>query len=553
MVQAHSFLYRNIIKIIQTKGGSGFSPTLLSIEHSNIIKGESDKMAANQTVKIKGDELNFSQFSSVVFEKTPVALDDEAIKRMQASRDFVERLIQNRETVYGITTGFGQLCNCFIDPGQASRLQHHLIQSHACGTGEPLPEPVVRGMMLLRINALAKGYSGIRPSTVQALVTLLNREVYPVIPSQGSLGASGDLVPLAHMCLPLLGRGEVMHQGKRKPASDVLKEIGLTPLKLEAKEGLAFINGTQMMCSLGALAVMEAKKLLLAADIIACMTLEALEGIPHAFHPRLQQVRGQSGQMVTADNLRKLLQGSECISKPGEKRVQDAYSLRCIPQVHGASKDAFHYVEEIVLREMNAATDNPLLFADEEEVVSGGNFHGQPLALALDFLTMAMAEIANISERRTERLVNPQLSGLPPFLVPNGGLNSGYMIFQYVAASLVSENKTLSHPASVDSIPSSGNQEDHVSMGAISARKCRQVIENTRKVLAIEYLCAAQALEFQTKKPGRSTRLAYDLLRQSVPPLEEDREGYREIEWADHLIQSGQLTSLIQSRIGLKV
>jgi histidine ammonia-lyase len=553
MVQAHSFLYRNIIKIIQTKGGSGFSPTLLSIEHSNIIKGESDKMAANQTVKIKGDELNFSQFSSVVFEKTPVALDDEAIKRMQASRDFVERLIQNRETVYGITTGFGQLCNRFIDPGQASRLQHHLIQSHACGTGEPLPEPVVRGMMLLRINALAKGYSGIRPSTVQALVTLLNREVYPVIPSQGSLGASGDLVPLAHMCLPLLGRGEVMHQGKRKPASDVLKEIGLTPLKLEAKEGLAFINGTQMMCSLGALAVMEAKKLLLAADIIACMTLEALEGIPHAFHPRLQQVRGQSGQMVTADNLRKLLQGSECISKPGGKRVQDAYSLRCIPQVHGASKDAFHYVEEIVLREMNAATDNPLLFADEEEVVSGGNFHGQPLALALDFLTMAMAEIANISERRTERLVNPQLSGLPPFLVPNGGLNSGYMIFQYVAASLVSENKTLSHPASVDSIPSSGNQEDHVSMGAISARKCRQVIENTRKVLAIEYLCAAQALEFQSKKPGRSTRLAYDLLRQSVPPLEEDREGYREIEWADHLIQSGQLTSLIQSRIGLKV
>lgn len=527
--------------------------TLLSLAYTNIIKGESDKMTTKTTIKIKGDGLNFSQFSAVVFDKTPVELDDKAIKQMQASRNFVKRLIKNRKMVYGITTGFGKLCNHFINTDQASKLQHHLIQSHACGVGEPLSEPVVRGMMLLRINALAKGYSGIRPSTVQALVTLLNKEVCPVIPSQGSLGASGDLVPLAHMCLPLLGKGEVIYQGKRRPSLEVLKNIGLSPLKLEAKEGLAFINGTQMMCSIGALSVIMAKKILLAADIISAMTLEALEGIPHALHARLHQVRGQSGQMVTADNLLKLLEGSMCVTGPGEKRVQDAYSLRCIPQVHGASKDAFHYVENVLLREMNAATDNPLLFADEEEVISGGNFHGQPLALALDFLTMAIAEIANISERRTERLVNPQLSGLPPFLARDGGLNSGYMIFQYVAASLVSENKILSHPASVDSIPSSGNQEDHVSMGSISARKCRQTIENACKVLAIEYLCAAQALEFQSKKPGKATQMAYDLLRQSIPPLKEDREGYQDIESAARLIQSGQLTDLIQSRIRLQV
>lgn len=510
-------------------------------------------MTKKEIIKINGDDLNFPDFSAVVYEKALIELSAESLKRMQASRDYVRRLLNERQTVYGITTGFGKMCDHFINSDQVSLLQHNLLKSHACGVGEPLPEPAVRGMMLLRINALAKGYSGIRPSTVQALVSMLNKEVHPVIPSQGSLGASGDLAPLAHMCLPLIGRGEVIYQGKRKPSLEIFKEIGLHPLRLEAKEGLALINGTQMMCSLGALSVIAAKKLLLAADIISAMTLEALQGIPHAFHPRLQQVRGQTGQMTSAENLNKLLAGSRCVTAPGEKRVQDAYSLRCIPQVHGASKDAFGYVENILHREMNAATDNPLLFTDEGEVVSGGNFHGQPIALALDFLTIAMSEIANISERRTERLVNPQLSGLPAFLAHKEGINSGYMILQYVAASLVSENKTLSHPASVDSIPSSGNQEDHVSMGSISARKCWQVLENTCNVLAIEYICAAQALEFQTKKTGAGTQIAYGLLRRFLPPMSEDREGAPDIEMAVQLIKSGQLTDQVLRQIDIRL
>ncbi|MGA8941719.1 MAG: histidine ammonia-lyase [Thermoactinomyces sp.] len=510
-------------------------------------------MTKKKIIKINGDELDFSSFAEVVYHKALVELSAESLKRMQDSYDYVRRLIAERQTVYGITTGFGKMCDHFINSDQVSLLQHNLLKSHACGVGQALPEPVVRGMMLLRINALAKGYSGIRPSTVQALATMLNKDVHPVIPSQGSLGASGDLAPLAHMCLPLIGRGEVIYQGKRRPSLEVLPEIGLLPLRLEAKEGLALINGTQMMCSLGAMSVIAAKKLLLAADIISAMTLEALQGIPDAFHPRLQQVRGQSGQITTAENLNKLLAGSRCVTAPGEKRVQDAYSLRCIPQVHGASKDAFAYVEKIVQKEMNAATDNPLLFVDEGKVVSGGNFHGQPIALALDFLTIAMAEIANISERRTERLVNPQLSGLPAFLTPKEGINSGAMIFQYVAASLVSENKTLAHPASVDSIPSSGNQEDHVSMGSISARKCWQVLENTSKVLAIEYICAAQALEFKANRMGAGTQIAWKLLRQFLPPMHEDREGSPDIELAAQLITSGQLTEQVLHQINIRI
>ncbi|WP_420894162.1 histidine ammonia-lyase [Staphylospora marina] len=510
-------------------------------------------MTKNATVVLTGSQLGFDDFDRVVHGRAKVALSDEALLRMEESSRYVQHLILENRTVYGVNTGFGKLCDTVIPPEETRRLQRNLIISHACGTGEPLPEEVVRGMMLLRINALAKGFSGVRPSTVRMMAELLNEEVHPIVPSQGSLGASGDLAPLAHMCLPLLGLGEVMHKGVKKPAARVLRELGLVPLELEAKEGLALINGTQMMCSLMAHAVIRARQLLLAADIISAMTMEALEGIPHACHPRLHLARGHRGQIVTASNLLKLLKGSLRVTEPGEKRVQDAYSLRCIPQVHGASKDAFRHVREIVLAEMNAATDNPLIFADEDEVISGGNFHGQPLALASDYLAMAMSEIANISERRTERLVNPTLSGLPPFLSKNSGLESGYMIMQYTAASLVSENKSLCHPASVDSIPSSANQEDHVSMGSISARKCMRIIRNSERVLAIEYLCAGQALEFRTGQSGIGTECAWRLLRRVVPPLEHDREGHADIQAATELLTSGELVKAVTGRVELEV
>jgi len=502
---------------------------------------------------LDGHSLTMEQFQAVVYEHVPVELSPEAIQKMEASRAYVECLLSEQKRVYGITTGFGKLCDIPISKEQADKLQHHLLKSHACGVGDPLPESVVRGMMLLRINALSKGHSGIRPIVVERLITMLNKGIIPVVPSQGSLGASGDLAPLSHMCLPLIGLGEVMMDGKRQPAQHALSRLGISPLQLEAKEGLALINGTQMMASIGAICVQKAENLLQAADIIGAMTLEALEGIPHAFHPLLQEVRGHLGQMRTADNMRRLLVKSERVTAPGEKRVQDPYSLRCIPQVHGASKDAFRYVKQVINTEMNAATDNPLIFPEQEEVISGGNFHGQPIALALDFLSMAVAELANISERRTERLVNPQLSGLPAFLTRHSGLHSGYMILQYVAASLVSENKTLVHPACVDSIPSSGNQEDHVSMGSISARKCLQIIGNTTKALAIEYLCAAQALDLREGTSGMGAQIAHQLIREHIPPLDADRENHQDIEKAAELIDSGQLVEHVRAQLELEI
>lgn len=498
---------------------------------------------------IQGEHLTLSHFEQVIRQKATVALAPQAIEKMKRSRSMVDRLVQEGKTVYGITTGFGKFSETVIDRSQSSQLQKNLIRSHACGVGKPLDQEIVRGIMLLRANALAKGYSGVRTSTVETLLQLLNHGIHPVIPSQGSLGASGDLAPLAHMTLPLLGEGEVFLNGKRLPAERALSQAGIQPITLEAKEGLALINGTQMMASIAACSILEVEQLLLSADTIAAMTFEALGGIPHAFHPLLHEARGQRGQIDSAARMKTLLKGSSHITRPGEKRVQDAYSLRCIPQVHGASIDAYRYVQGVVEREINAATDNPLLFPEEGEVISGGNFHGQPLALSTDFLSIAVAELGSISERRTERLVNPQLSGLPAFLTENGGLHSGYMILQYVAASLVSENKTLCHPASVDSIPSSANQEDHVSMGAISARKLRSVIANVTRTLAIEYLCAAQALEFAKGQMGMGTETAYRLLRTVVPPLTADREGNRDIEKAAELIRSGQLADQVTQKL----
>ncbi|SFS59663.1 histidine ammonia-lyase [Marininema halotolerans] len=500
-------------------------------------------------IVLDGHSLTLEAFRDVVLHARPVILHPDAIEEMNRSREMVESLLESGETVYGITTGFGKFSDTLIDASQVQTLQRNLIVSHACGVGDPLSEKVVRGMMLLRANALAKGHSGIRPIVVERLLTLLNQQIHPVVPKQGSLGASGDLAPLSHMALPLIGEGMVYFQGEKQSASTLLKKQNLSPLVLEAKEGLALINGTQLMASLLSLALLKAEVLLDTADIISALTVEALNGIPHAYHPLLHEARGQVGQITCATQLRRYLQGSERITQPGEKRVQDAYSLRCIPQVHGASRDSFTHVKQIVERELNAATDNPLLFAEEGEVISGGNFHGQPLALVADFLSIAMAELANISERRTERLVNPQLSGLPAFLTHQGGLHSGYMILQYTAASLVSENKTLCHPASVDSIPSSANQEDHVSMGAFGSRKLHQVLRNVTHVLAIESICASQALEFGTGLLGNGTQAAYDHIRTQIPALTDDRESGEDIAHAVAFIQSGKLRQVVFSQL----
>lgn len=501
------------------------------------------------SIPLDGEQLTLHDFEKVVRLGARVSLSTTAVEKMNRSRSMVESLVRGGRTVYGITTGFGKFSDTVIDRSQSAELQINLIRSHACGTGEPLDEETVRGMMLLRANALAKGNSGIRPTTVETLIHLLNEGIHPRIPSQGSLGASGDLAPLAHMALPLLGEGEVIWHGKQMKAATALEQAGIPPIRLQAKEGLALINGTQMMASLTALSILDTQRLLLAADVIASMTLEALGGIPHAFHPLLHEARGQQGQTEIAARMQKLLAGSHRTTLPGEKRVQDAYSLRCIPQVHGASLDAYRYVRGVVMRELNAATDNPLLFPEDGEVISGGNFHGQPLALAADFLAIATAELGSISERRTERLVNPQLSGLPPFLTRKGGLHSGYMILQYLAASLVSENKTLCHPASVDSIPSSANQEDHVSMGSIAARKLHSVIKNVTRTLAVEYLCAVQALEYGEGQMGIGTEAARRLLRETVPPLEGDREGHMDVEKAAELIQNGRLEEAVKNQI----
>ncbi|WP_044641591.1 histidine ammonia-lyase [Risungbinella massiliensis] len=498
---------------------------------------------------LDGQKLTFFDYEQIVNYRLPIRLAPEVYVRMNASRQYVEECLREGRVVYGITTGFGKFSDQVIPVEDASLLQANLLMSHACGVGEPIPIEIVRGMLLLRIQALIQGYSGVRPIVVERLVQFLNEGLYPVVPSQGSLGASGDLAPLSHMALPIIGLGEVHFNGKQIPTMEAYQQLGWEPLTLKAKEGLALINGTQFMGSYLTNVILEAHNLLLAADIIGALTMEALHGIPDAMDPLLHRVRGQNGQIQTAANLLRLLQNSREVSKAGELRVQDAYTLRCIPQVHGASKDAFHYVASIMERELNAVTDNPLIFPSEEKVLSGGNFHGQPLALAADFLSIAMAEIANISERRTERLVNPQLSGLPAFLTTKGGLHSGYMIYQYVAASLVSENKVLAHPSSVDSIPSSANQEDHVSMGAYGTKKCHQILQNVRKVLAIEYICAAQAIEFGSKRLGKGTQVAYDLLRAYIPELSGDRIGSEDIQKATEILASKKLVEKVGKEI----
>lgn len=503
---------------------------------------------------LNGESLTLDKVAKVARFGCQVELSKEAELHAQKSRELVDRYVEEGKVVYGITTGFGKFSDVVISQEDTKTLQRNLIISHACGVGEPLDVEIVRGVMLLRANALIKGYSGARLSTIRTLVDMLNLGVTPVIYEKGSLGASGDLAPLSHMVLVMIGEGEAYYKGVRMPGKEAMDKAGIDVIELVSKEGLALINGTQVMTSIGALAVYDAENLIKASDIIAAMTVEGLRGITDAYYHRVHELRPQPGQIKTADNMLRLLEGSKLTTRQGELRVQDAYTLRCIPQIHGASKDAVEYVKRVIEIEINSATDNPIILPDEEKVISGGNFHGQPVALAMDFLGIAMSEIANVSERRTERLVNYQLNDLPAFLTKRGGLNSGFMIAQYSAAALVSENKVLAHPASVDSIPSSANQEDHVSMGTIGARKARNIIYNVSRVLGIEYLSAAQAISLRGNcQLGTGTGKAYELIREHIPPMEADRIMYKDINSASDLICSEKLVKRVEENVIIKL
>ncbi|WP_080831713.1 histidine ammonia-lyase [Cohnella massiliensis] len=480
---------------------------------------------AELAIRIDGRSLTVEDVVRVARHGWKVILDEGSMQAMRHTRDYVEKLLREKRVVYGLTTGFGKFSDTYISAEDAKALQLNLIRSHACGIGRPFAVEIVRAIMLLRINALALGYSGIRPEVAALMAEMLNRGVTPVIPEQGSLGASGDLAPLSHLALVLVGEGEAYFEGARRSGAEALAKAGLVPISLEAKEGLALINGTQVMTAVGALACWDAKRLAEWADCAVSLTSEVLHGVRDAFDDATHAIRPHRGQRQSAARIRSITAGSKLMTHQGERRVQDAYSLRCAPQVHGASRDAIAYVEEKLEIEINSATDNPLIFADEDRVISGGNFHGQPIALAMDHLAIGVSELANISERRIERMVNPHLNeNLPPFLTNNGGVESGFMIAQYAAASVVSENKSLAHPASVDSIPSSGNQEDHVSMGTIGARKARQIVDNAYNVLAIELLCGSQAADFRDPASlGAGTAWLYRQVRDRVSFVDRDR------------------------------
>ncbi|HVR70336.1 MAG TPA: histidine ammonia-lyase [Vicinamibacteria bacterium] len=472
-----------------------------------------------------------------------VALHPAAREAVARSRRVVDDAVARGEVVYGITTGFGNFADVVIPPARLRELQLNLVRSHCAGVGEPLSEMQTRALMLLRANVLAKGFSGVRPETLDLLVAMLNAGIHPVIPSQGSVGASGDLAPLAHLALGLVGEGTCRHRGRELPAAEALRAEGLRPVVLEAKEGLALINGTQLMTAVAGLALVEAGRLARTADVVGALTLDALKGTDVAFDPRIHAARPHPGQAASARNLRKLLAGSPIRESHRDcGKVQDAYTLRCMPQVHGAVRDALAFASGTVSIELNAATDNPMVFADTAEILSGGNFHGEPVALAADILAVAMAELGSISERRIERLVNPALSGLPAFLTPDGGLQSGLMIAHVTAAALASENKVLAHPASADSIPTSANKEDHVSMGATAALKAARTVANTRRILAVEVMAACQALEFlKPLETSPALRAAYARVRATVPPYDRDRVLSPEIEALAAVVSEGTL------------
>ncbi|HSK15459.1 MAG TPA: histidine ammonia-lyase [Gaiellaceae bacterium] len=512
-------------------------------------------MALSTAVSLSGSDLTLADVWAAAVEGRRAELSPEGREQIVAARALVEQVAAEGEGehTYGINTGFGRFVSKTIPPELAGELQLRLLRSHACGVGEPYPDEVVRAAMLLRANTLAKGFSGARPETVELLLACLNAGVVPVVPSRGSVGASGDLAPLAHLALPLVGEGAATVEGETLPGTDALARVGLEPVVLQSKEGLSLINGTQFMAAVGALVLVRAQRLARAADIACALSLEALQGSRSSFLPEIHELRPLPGQKASAANVLRLLEGSAILEAHRWcDKVQDAYSLRCAPQVHGASRDLLAYAEATVAVELNAATDNPLVLVERGELVSNGNFHGQPLAFALDATAMALAELASISERRVERLTNPSLSdGLPAFLTHDGGLNSGFMIPQYVAAALVSENKVLCHPAGVDSIPTSAGQEDHVSMGNASALKCWQVLANAERALAIELLAGAQAVEFLAPlEPGPAVRAAHDAVRSRSPTVFEDRPLAGDIEAVAGAIRSGEVVAAVEREAG---
>ncbi len=504
-----------------------------------------------RSIVLTGEDLTLADVWDVAVHGLPAELADRARDRMRAARELLDSM--HGEHTYGVNTGFGRFVSEHVPDELAEELQLRLLRSHACGVGDPYPQEVVRAAMLLRANALAKGYSGAHVTTVELLVECLNRGVLPVVPSRGSVGASGDLAPLAHLALPLVGEGEAVVEGERLAGAEALGRVGLEPIRLASKEGLSLVNGTQFMAAMAALGVVRARRLARTADLACALSLESLQGSRTSFTPAVHRSRPLKGQGEAAGNVWRLLEGSAIIeSHRWCDKVQDAYSLRCAPQVHGACRDLLDYAEATVAVELNSATDNPLVLVEEGEIVSAGNFHGQSLAFALDVLAMAAAELASISERRTERLVNPSLSeGLPPFLVQEGGLNSGFMIPQYVAASLVSENKVLAHPASVDSIPTSAGQEDHVSMGNAAGLKALVVLGNAERALAIELLAGAQAIEFLAPlRPGDGVRAVHALMRTLSERLVEDRSLSADIERVADAIRSGAVLEAAEREIG---
>ncbi len=508
-------------------------------------------------VTITGNDLTIEDVINVARHKEKVIVSEEAKKAINQARDYVEKKIAAGAVIYGLTTGFGEFQKVFVPADEAKTLQHNLIISHSCAMGEPVPLEVARAMVLLRINSVSKGNSGLKFSTVQTMADMLNKGVTPYIPGKGSLGASGDLALLAHMAQPMIGVGEAYYEGHLMSSKKAMDKAGIPIIELASKEGLALINGTQAMCAFGVLALYDGWQMAKTGDVLGAMVCEAQKGIRKAFDPKIQKARGHQGQIDSAANLMKLTAGSKLTldenPDPAMVKVQDAYTVRCIPQIHGGIREALSYVEKILTKEINASTDNPLVFPDEDQVISGGNFHGEPVAIALDTLGMALAELADVSERRLERLVNPALSyGLPAFLCRKGGLNNGFMIAQYAAASMVSENKIYAHPACVDSIPSSANQEDHVSMGTTSARTARMIVDNVRSVQAIELFGVCQALYLRGEdKMSPAAKSVYDCVRAAgVPAVEEDILMHPELAKCEDLIREALPVKAAEKVVG---
>ncbi len=509
-------------------------------------------MRALKEIVLNGKDLTLESLIRITRNGAQVCASLEAMEDVKKSRALVEELVAGGRPMYGINTGFGRFSEVAIPEEDINLLQIKLILADAAGVGAPLPTDVVRGMLVMRANSLLNGFSGVRPVVINTILDMLNRGVHPVVPEKGSVGSSGDLCPLAHMVLPMIGLGEAEYNGVVMEGAEAMAKAKIPLIELKAKEGLALINGTQCMTSVAAHALADAITLKKTADIVGALTVESLRGIKNAYDPRIQDVRRHSGQREAAENMLRLLEGSEYVTTQGELRMQDSYSLRCIPQIHGASRLAIDYVASVVENEINAVTDNPIVLVDTGDVFSGGNFHGQPVAIAADTLGIALSELGNISERRIAKLIDPALNhGLPAFLVKHGGINCGFMIPQYAAAALVSENKVLAHPASVDSIPTSAGQEDHVSMGTIGARKAAQILENVRMVLGIELMCAAQALDLQEKrKLGAGTEAAYKVIRGAVEFMEEDRVFYKDQKLAAELIADGTLVKAVEEAVG---